>query len=196
MTVLTVISGTDLRDGETSLAARFAAGESGAFEELVALYQPKVARLAQRLIGWDGDVEDIVQDVFLAAYTNASRFRGDAKLWTWLSTITVNTCRTRVRRRALFRRVKQWFKTDDTAPAADTNSLADERASAVRAAIAELPVHEREAVVLFYLDGRTRDELSQILGLSQNTVSVRLHRAREKLAVTLGSLMTEADHER
>jgi len=185
--------GSDLNEGDQTLAGRFAAGEAGAFEEVVVVYQARVARLAQRLLGWNGDAEDVAQDVFLDALTAARRFRGESSLWTWLSTITVNRCRRRARRSAVTRRFRQWLKRtpDDVALPADVGAIVQERCSAVRRAVSSLPAREREAVVLFYLEGLSVDEMSRVLRASPNAISVRLHRAREKLASTLSSLKTE-----
>ena len=83
------------------LGARLRDGEPGAFESLVSLYQGRIARLAYRLLGWSGDVDDVVQEVFLAALRNAGSFRGEASLWTWLTRITLNRCRTHQRRRLM-----------------------------------------------------------------------------------------------
>src|SRR4051812_33447508 len=89
---------------DAALAARFARGDAGAFEAVVALHQPRVARLAHRLLGWAGDCDDVVQDVFLTALGSARSFRGQSSLATWLATITLNRCRRHLRRRTLFRR--------------------------------------------------------------------------------------------
>jgi RNA polymerase sigma-70 factor (ECF subfamily) len=188
------LPGTDLNEGDQTLAGRFAADEAGAFEEVVAVYQARVARLAQRLLGWNGDADDVVQDVFLDALTAARRFRGEAALWTWLSTITVNRCRRRARRAVVSRRFRQWLKArpnETSEPAADAQAIGDERCRCVRRAVSDLPMREREAVVLFYLEGRSIDESSEILRTSPNAIAVRLHRARERLAVALNSLKTE-----
>src|SRR5581483_11223859 len=88
---------------EKILAEALAGRDPAAFERMVALYEPRVARLAQRLLGWDGDVDDVVQDVFLVALTKGG-WRGESSAWTWLTTVTLNRCRSRLRRRALWAR--------------------------------------------------------------------------------------------
>src|SRR5947209_5770914 len=89
----------------TTLERRFADGDAQAFEQVVALYQTRVARLASRLLGWRGDIndiDDVVQDVFLSALSKARSFRGESSLWTWLTIITLNRCRSQRRRAMLF----------------------------------------------------------------------------------------------
>ena len=65
-----------------------------AFERIVAEHHPRVAGLAYRLLGWADEVDDVVQDVFLKALRNLTGFEGRSRLSTWLTRITVNTCRT------------------------------------------------------------------------------------------------------
>src|SRR3954451_2683243 len=130
--------------GGSDLPTRFAAGEAGAFEQVVALYQPRVARLAHRLLGWQGDVDDVVQDVFLAAFTNARSFRGGSSLWTWLTAITLHSCRRHARRAALTRRVREWLGRQPShwqtaAAGAEQMALEDEAGARVRDAVAGLP---------------------------------------------------------
>jgi RNA polymerase sigma-70 factor (ECF subfamily) len=175
---------------EVALARRFAAGDPAAFDEVVGLYQDRVTRLANRLLGWRDardacDVDDAVQDVFLAALTNARRYRGGAKgMWPWLATITVNTCRS-IRRRAWVRlRFVRELLARAPAAAGEGSSggpEADERLRRVREAVSRLPARDREVVVLHYLEGMRPADIAEVLGASANAVEVRLHRARTKL---------------
>jgi RNA polymerase sigma-70 factor (ECF subfamily) len=178
---------------EAALARRFAAGDASAFEAVVALYQARVTRLANRLLGWrDGhdahDVDDAVQDVFLAALTNARRCRGGASgMWPWLATITVNTSRS-IRRRAW---VRLRFVRELLARPADMGDgpadglETDERHRHVRDAVSRLPGRDREVIVLHYLEGMRPADIAEVLGASPNAVEVRLHRARAKLKAEL-----------
>jgi RNA polymerase sigma-70 factor (ECF subfamily) len=191
--------GSDAVD-EVALARRFAAGDPTAFDEVVTLYQGRVARLANRLIGWRDardahDVDDAVQDVFLAALTHAHRCRGGERgIWPWLATITVNTCRG-IRRRAWVRLrfVRELLAAAPAAAAAaaasaegSTHKLGtNERLREVREAVARLPARDREVIVLHYLEGMRPADVAEVLGASPNAVEVRLHRARAKLKADL-----------
>jgi RNA polymerase sigma-70 factor (ECF subfamily) len=178
---------------DASQEQRFAGAEVGAFEQVVALYQVRVARLASRLLGWRADVDDVVQDVFLTALSKAHTFRSESSLWTWLTAITVNRCRSQQRRAALFAKFVNWSRnrSPQAAPAADRSSLGDEAAQQVQQAVWALPITDREVIVLSYLEGRTPAEMSGLLGLSINAVEVRLHRARKKLKVSLAQWAQE-----
>jgi RNA polymerase sigma-70 factor, ECF subfamily len=177
-------------DDEASFAGRLACGEAEAFEQFVGLYQPRVARLAQRLLGWNGDVDDVVQDVFFVAWQKAGSFRRDASLWTWLTVITLNQCRSRIRRKNLLQRLPFRLIRRDDHPPADRGSIRQETDRRVRNAVTALKPAERELVVLHYLEHRPAAELATLLGVSRNTVEVRLHRVRQKLKATLADLVT------
>ena len=175
------------------LAARLRDGEPGAFELLVSLYQGRIARLAYRLLGWSGDVDDVVQDVFLAALRNAGSFRAEASLWTWLTRITLNRCRTHQRRRLIRQRLRQVLsrRRPCASGPADAGAICDEVAGAVRAAVAALPARDREVIVLFYLEQQSAPQIAVLLGTSANGVELRLHRARAKLRIALQKVMAD-----
>jgi RNA polymerase sigma-70 factor (ECF subfamily) len=173
------------------LAERIGRGDAEAFQSLVALYQPRVTRLAHRLLGWSGDVDDIVQDVFLAVLRHRGGYRRDASLWTWLTAITLNTCRGHRRRRQILRKLASAFIPHKPVAAADAGALEDEVAREVRAAVAALPARDREVIVLFYLEHRAVTEMSSLLGVSTNAIDVRLHRARNKLREALKRFMEQ-----
>ena len=73
------------------LVARFRGGDQSAFDEIVLGRQRRVTRLVHRLLGWPADVEDVVQDVFVAVLSNLQRFRSDSSFSTWLTTISCCT---------------------------------------------------------------------------------------------------------
>ncbi|HET6249270.1 MAG TPA: sigma-70 family RNA polymerase sigma factor [Tepidisphaeraceae bacterium] len=180
---------TPAPDDPGDLATRVAGGDRGAFDELVRLYSIRVARLAHRLLGWEGDIDDVVQDVFVAALQNATKFKGNSSIWTWLTVITVNRCRSHHRHKKVIRRVMGilFQRRGEHANPADHISLGDENARQVRLAVAGLKPILREAVVLFYLEHKSIDEISRLVGASPAAVEVRLYRAREKLRSSLSS---------
>ena len=171
---------------DAHIVQRFSAGEASAFDELVARHQQRVARLAQRLLGWPQDVEDVVQDVFLAALGNLKKFRGDCSLATWLTTITLNKCRSRRRKRFLrwrfLRRKESETVATDRAPQTTAEMETLER---VRGAVQALPARYREVVVLHYLEEMPVAEVGDVLGISRGAAEVRLHRARARLKTLL-----------
>ena len=177
---------------DADLARRIARGEDGAFEQLVTLYQPRVAQLAYRLMGWEGEVEDVVQDVFLAAFRNAAGFRRSSTLNTWLTAITLNRCRSHHRRQQVRRKIHGfWRQPSRSGPPSDRPIMQDELAGQVRTAVAALPLRDREVIVLHYLEHKSAVQISELIGGSRNAIEVRLHRARARLREALRSFMKD-----
>ena len=131
-----------------------------------------------------------MQDVFVAVLKHRSRFRGDASLSTWLTAITVNRCRTahrRMRLRSLlFGAPRSTEEKVDGAPAS-TRSIAHETSKRVRDAVQALPPRDREVIVLRYFEQHSAAEIADLTRQSANAVEVRLHRARARLASSLGA---------
>jgi RNA polymerase sigma-70 factor (ECF subfamily) len=173
------------------LVEQFRRGDEAAFTRIVERYSAEVAALANRLLGWPGDVEDVTQDIFLAAFLGLRKFRGDCKLKTWLFTITINKCRS-YRHRWLLR-IRRFGQAGTEAPGVFTTAksqslVGEEDFNRVRRAVAALPAKYREAVVLTYLQGLEAGQISRILGISRNALNVRLSRARDRLRNDLAQL--------
>ena len=178
---------------ERSLAQRFAEGDSAAFEAVVAIHRPRITRLVYRLLGWPTDVDDMVQEVFLAALTQCRKFRGESALSTWLTVIALNKCRTHRRGllsrwRTLRRASRRPVKLESPADAA---AVQDDTLARVRQAIKKLAARDREVIVLHYLEDRGVVEMSELLKIRTNAVEVRLHRARQRLKKLLEPLVEE-----
>lgn len=155
--------------------------DASTFGGIVERHSAEVARLANRLLGWPGDVDDVVQDVFLAAYRGRRGFRGQCLVRTWLFAITVNCCRSvqrrqRLHRIALFRLAVQAQPQGEGPRHGD-----DEFVSKVRQALARLPSRYKEPAVLWYLQEMPAEEICQVLGISKGAFYVRLARARDQL---------------
>ena len=162
------------------------------FEQLVAEHQQRVAGLCYRLLGWQGEVEDVVQEVFLAVCEGLPHYRGESQVSTWITRIAINTCRNHMRKRLPFlRRLVPLGSTHDTAPTgpADRGLLSQEQFERVRASVRRLPRKYREVIVLRYLEELPISEIAAVLELSRNAVEVRLNRARKLLREHLATLL-------
>ncbi len=141
---------------EQALVERFRQGDDSAFDRIVEQYAAEVAALANRLLGWPGDVDDVVQEVFVAAWIGLKKFRGEASLRTWLFTITVNKCRRhrfrRLRRLRLVA-VEEAETLESRDRSGDRAAMDQETFARVRRAIQTLPQKYREVVALRYLQG-------------------------------------------
>lgn len=175
---------------DARLVERFKCGDGSAFDRIVSEHAADVQALAGRLLGWDGDVEDVVQEVFLAAFVGLKRFKGASSLRTWLYSITINKCRSHRHRRRMRLRVLSARNKDGTDSAA-SESMTEDDFDRVRTAVRSLPVKYREVVVLKYLQELSTEKIREILGVSDNVVYVRLNRARAMLKDKLSNLMDE-----
>jgi RNA polymerase sigma-70 factor (ECF subfamily) len=186
--------GTRLSESPDDIAAvaKAPAAEMLSFDQLVANFELRVRHLAYRLLGWRDEVDDVTQDVFLAAFRAMPRYRGDAQLWTWLMRITINQCRTQQRRRYVKLKAlkslitRQWHLS--AAASADETPERDETATRIREAVTKLSPKDREVIVLYYLEEMDVSAMTGLLGTSVSNVNVRLHRARERLRKLLGDV--------
>jgi RNA polymerase sigma-70 factor (ECF subfamily) len=179
---------------DAELVEQFRRGDDTAFDRIVQRYAGQIAAMANRLLGWPGDVDDITQDVFVSAYIGLRKFRGDCSLRSWLFVITINKCRSHRYKTIL--RLKRFSRPPEAereipGRAVDSDLTDAETFERVRRAVRILPPKCREVVVLRYLQELPTDEICRILGISTNALQVRLNRARERLRQQLGELIEE-----
>jgi RNA polymerase sigma-70 factor (ECF subfamily) len=180
----------EINDDE-SLVKKFNEGDESVFERIVRQYSAEVAVLANRLLGWPGEVEDVTQDVFLATYLGLKKFRCECSLKTWLFTITINKCRSYQYKRILRRRLTVAGLQPGTLPSEDKRLVDRETVERIGGAIRALPARYREPIVLRYLQELPTGEICQILGVTENALQVRLSRARKRLREELAELIEE-----
>lgn len=181
-------------ENEHDLLTRAGAGDHAAFDRLILMHEPRVRRLAHRLLSWragTAELDDVVQDVFVRLLENLRSLRDEARLSTWLTSVTLNRCRTIHRRRWV---QLNWLRSRRIAldeAASDARSLRDETAARVQSAVQALRPKDREVIVLFYLEDHSAADIATLLGASQNAIEVRLHRARARLKILLSDLVVE-----
>lgn len=177
----------DTRDDAWLLRAH-AAGDPGAFAELVRRHRDRLWAVALRTLGDREEAADALQDALLSAFRAAHNFRGDSAVTTWLHRIVVNACLDRARRRQA-RPTVPLPETDVTAaPATDRDAAMD-----VRQALRQLPAEQRAALVLVDVQGYPVAEAAVMLGVAEGTIKSRCARGRARLAVLLGHLRNPVD---
>lgn len=173
--------------------AALSRGDEGAWAELVRTAGPRLLAVARRLVKDESAAEDCVQDAFVQAYRNVSRFEGRSALSTWLHRITINAALALLRSRRrhpedpidpllpLFDR--SGYRVSVGAVTRDPEELAEsaEAREVVRAAIDLLPDSYRTVLILRDLEELSGEETARILETNPNAVKVRLHRARSAL---------------
>lgn len=180
-------------DDDAGLVALSQKGDLDAFEQLVHKHQKKMFNIAFRIAGDHEDASEIVQDAFVAAYRGIGRFRGASRFTTWLTTITINQARNRlkqVRSRLLhevnsldapIEREDGQLMADPPSKAASVLDQMEQRdlRRKVQECITELEQDFREVIVLRDLQEFSYDEIGMMLKVAAGTVKSRLFRARE-----------------
>jgi RNA polymerase sigma-70 factor (ECF subfamily) len=161
------------------LAAK--AGDLASFEQIVALYERLVLRLAQRLLPNREMAQDAAQEVFLRLHGKLGKFREEKDLGPWLYRITVNICHD------LRRRVKPNVPLDgapilrDQTPDPEQAVLFAQQRQLIAAALEGLTERERDAIVLRDLEGLSTAEVARILGTMETTVRSQISTGRVKI---------------
>jgi RNA polymerase sigma-70 factor (ECF subfamily) len=176
---------TMLGPTDAALVSAARAGERWAQEAIFRRYARVVNGVAGRLLGWDGDVDDVVQDTFVAAITSLDRLEKPDALGGWLSGIAVRIAHKRLRRRGLLRRLGitrgEPIDLDAVLGAHVPPDVAAEL-RAVYAVVDRLPSEERIVLVLRRVEGMELEAIAEALGRSLATVKRRLASADEVLA--------------
>jgi RNA polymerase sigma-70 factor (ECF subfamily) len=178
---------------DAALMAEVAQGDTVAFERLVERHQSLVIGTVGRMLGSNSDVEDVAQQVFVRVWKSAPRYRPTAKFTTWLLTITRNLVFNEVRRRKrhptdtldVHEGEEALALTDPARHVPDEELLQAELQSAIERAIAQLPEKQRLAVVLRRYEGKSYEEIGEVLDLTVAAVKSLLFRARTELRTAL-----------
>lgn len=163
-------------DGE--LLAAHVSGDAEAFGRLVARHRDRLWAVALRTLHDREEAADALQDALVSAYRRAGGYRGDAAVTTWLHRIVVNACLDRMRRQA----ARPTVALPEREPADRHDDHANtEVALDVRSALARIPEHQRQALVLVDMHGLPVSEAAQVLGVAEGTVKSRCARGRAAL---------------
>lgn len=190
-------------DPDTGLVLSARQGDLSAFETLVAKHQKRMLNIAFRIVGDYDDACEVMQDAFVSAYKNLKGFRQEAKFSTWLTAITVNLSKNRLKRLAIRRQrepvsLDEPVRTDDGEvmpdPPSKEPSVLDRMEKQdvkekVGDCIKELDPDFREVLVLRDLQDLSYEEIAGMLNVAAGTVKSRLFRARESVKECLKKAM-------
>ena len=158
------------------------------FQQIYETFQPKILRYLTRLAG-EQEAEDLTQETFVKVHQALGSFRGEAQLSTWIYRIATNTALDKIRQPS-FQRVEQVTVSDETdeaevadrqKPPIEKELIRDEMNDCIRGYIEKLPDDYRAVLVLSEYEGVKNSEIAEILGVTLDTVKIRLHRAKVKL---------------
>ncbi len=183
---------------DRELLERIRAGDKTACDDCVLVHSPGIYRLALRLMRDPADAEDVVQETFLSAFKGIDRFDGRSGLSTWLYRIAFNAAMMRLRRRRPeFVPVDATDEAEGDLPIPEAmvdwcllpeqELVRSEAREEMERAIGELPPKLRAVFVMRELEELSTEETAQALGISEQAVKTRLHRARLLLRERLSS---------
>jgi RNA polymerase sigma-70 factor, ECF subfamily len=189
---------------DEELAQRVSEGETALFEVLMRRHNARVYRAVRALLTDEDEVEDVMQQAYVLAFTHLEQFEGNAKFSTWLIRIAVNEALLRLRKRS------RWVSIDGGAgedsergmtlvehktPDPERRALERELVRLLEGAIDALPPIYKTVLVLREVDGLSTGETAEVLSVSEDVVRTRLHRARalvrEELDARLGGQLEE-----
>jgi RNA polymerase sigma-70 factor, ECF subfamily len=192
-----------LPDEDAALVSSVQKGDLDAFELLVNRHQKRMLNIAFRMTNDYDEACEVVQDVFVSAYKNIKTFRGDSKFTTWLTTITLNLSRNKLkqmksRESHVAYSLDEPIQTEDGQRAIDPPSkepsvldqlVKRDARDQVQKCIKALDPDFREVLVLRDMQDFSYDEIGAMLKMREGTVKSRLFRAREMVKNCLKSVL-------
>ena len=176
---------------EAALVRRIQANDEIAFREIVERYQAKVFSIIFGILRNHNDAEDIAQQVFAKIYFSIKNFDFRSSLLTWIYKITVNECYDYLRKKRVRKLVYESDFSEEDALRMENNESASEQSTPIDTRLSQrdflmkllekLSADDRSLLMLKEVEGHSVDELSQMTGMNENTIKVKLFRARQKL---------------
>ena len=180
-------------NSDQHLIKRLKEGDKPAFRSLIEQYKHMVYTLALRIVKNDEDAEEVAQDTFLKVYQSIGSFKGDSKLSTWVYRIAYHRSLDYLKKNKRKPRTTQleWEEITNTQMAEMTwdHMEALEKREIIQAALIHLPGEDGVILSLFYFESLSLKEIAAVLNITINTVKVRLHRSRKRLASILEKMM-------
>jgi len=176
---------------EGALVRRIQAGDEAAFREVVERYQSKVFSIIHGIVRRRNDVEDIAQQVFAKVFLSIGSFDFRSSLITWIYKITVNECFDYLRKRKVRKLVYESDLSEDESRRVENAQPQVDRREGVDSSLARrdyilkllsrVSDEERMLLMLKEVEGYSVEELAERTGMNENTIKVKLFRARQKL---------------
>jgi RNA polymerase sigma-70 factor (ECF subfamily) len=174
---------------DAALVSAAAAGDREAFDVIVERHRRAVYQVCYRFVHNHEDASDLAQDAFVRAWRGLKTFKGQSALSTWLYRIAVNVCLNRIAAKApVIEPIESTEHFEDVRiEGAQRTMLREERAVAVRKAIASLPKKQRATLILRAYHDMSHQQIADVLGSSVGAVKANFFHALANLRKILGS---------
>ena len=181
------------QNSDQHLIKRLKEGDKHAFRSLIEQYKHMVYTLALRIVKNEEDAEEVSQDTFLKVYQSIKSFKGDAKLSTWLYRIAYHRSLDYIKKnkRKPHTTRLEWEEVSNIQMAEMTWDHMEtlEKRQIIKTALGHLPGEDGVILSLFYFESLSLKEISGVLNITVNSVKVKLHRSRKRLASILEKMM-------
>jgi RNA polymerase sigma-70 factor (ECF subfamily) len=176
---------------EGALVRKAQTGDESAFREIVERYQSKVFSIIHGIVRQRNDVEDIAQQVFAKVFFSLRNFDFRSSLITWIYKITVNECFDYLRKKKVRKLVYESDMSEDEVRRVENSEPVLERGTRTDVSLARrdyivklmdrVSDEEKNLLMLKEVEGYSVEELAGMLHMNENTIKVKLFRARQKL---------------
>lgn len=173
---------------ENALIDRILAGEERCYAELVDQYKSYAFTIALKIVNDRAEAEEVAQDAFIKAFNYLKNFNRTARFSTWLYRIVFNTAISYKRKRRIVTETID-NKHVENPERADAAMERDDKTTFVNEALRKLNEADQLAIQLFYIKEFSLEEVADLMGQNANTIKVRIHRARQRLADELKLLL-------
>jgi RNA polymerase sigma-70 factor (ECF subfamily) len=161
------------------LALRCQSGETGAFEDLIAVMERPLLYYATSLTGNPDSALDVLQEVWIRAFRGIRKLKDPGSLRSWLYSITHGIAVDRIRKN-YSREQAEKVQFEELEEAAEP-SFAQEDAAAIHRALSQIGLRHREVLVLHFLEDLSLAEIAAVVGCSEGTVRSRIHYAKRAM---------------
>lgn len=185
---------------DTADMQRLVSGHDAALNDIMERHGERLFHFLIRSLQSEDEAADIAQEAFVRVYQNRVKFDAQQKFLTWLYAIAANLVKDRYRWRSRHPQVSLDAENEQTGnslrdhlaahdPTPSEHLQSDERADAVRRAVAALPEDLRTPLILAEYEERSQAEIGSILGCTAKAVELRIYRARQQLRASLGKFL-------
>lgn len=178
------------KDPDLEIIDQLLAGNQSVYSVLVNKYKSYAFTIAQKILQNKPEAEEAAQDAFIKAYHHLAGFNRESRFSTWLYRIVFNTA---ISYRRKSRHQFQSIETTVIEYNQDAEGMLEktDKKKYLNQALQKLSDADRTALTLFYLEEFSLDEIAEITGMQANTAKVRIHRARQRLADELMTMLKQ-----
>jgi RNA polymerase sigma factor (sigma-70 family) len=159
-------------------------------ESIMDEYGERLTKLSYNYLRDWGQAQEVVQDVFVTCYKHLEEYHNIKSYRSWIYRVTINRCKDKLRSSLLKRFIfnqEVLNNMNSLEPNPEDQVLKDREAEFLSKCVLALPVKYREAIILFYYEELSIDEISSLVDVNQNTIKTRLKRSRDLLKKVLES---------